>query len=202
MGYGCGGISGGGGERDILIGGAQASRTCKVAKYGVCRHGPYYPWVVHRVDSKESVANRHHALPEGDVINSSHTRPRRAYQQRLFVFIFLPPRRISLIITICSLSAAFLTAPTPRRIYNMTAYHDPQSIEARKARYSQELAAYTLRQWDLVRQAMEQGDRNEGSGSPSPRRQNSSSGSRETEASARLRQGTQNSLCPMECLNS
>ncbi|KAI0670153.1 hypothetical protein C8Q78DRAFT_1039439 [Trametes maxima] len=29
------------------------------------------------------------------------------------------------------------------------------SIEARKARYSRELATYTLRQWNLVRQSME-----------------------------------------------
>ncbi|KAI0724296.1 hypothetical protein C8T65DRAFT_563272 [Cerioporus squamosus] len=39
----------------------------------------------------------------------------------------------------------------------MTAHQDVQSIEDRKARYSRELAAYTLRQWDLVRQAMEDG---------------------------------------------
>ncbi|KAI0336081.1 hypothetical protein GY45DRAFT_1316138 [Cubamyces sp. BRFM 1775] len=40
----------------------------------------------------------------------------------------------------------------------MTAARDSQSIEARKARYSRELAAYTLRQWDLVRQSMEDGE--------------------------------------------
>ena len=40
----------------------------------------------------------------------------------------------------------------------MTAARDSQSVEARKARYSRELAAYTLRQWDLVRQSMEGGD--------------------------------------------
>ena len=48
----------------------------------------------------------------------------------------------------------------------MTAMYDPHSIEARKARYSRELAAYTLRQWDLVRQAMETGDSKERDANP------------------------------------
>ncbi|KAH9921988.1 uncharacterized protein BXZ73DRAFT_104246 [Epithele typhae] len=39
----------------------------------------------------------------------------------------------------------------------MTALYDPQSVEARKARYSRELAAYTLRQWDMAQQAGNEG---------------------------------------------
>ncbi|PCH33401.1 hypothetical protein WOLCODRAFT_147501 [Wolfiporia cocos MD-104 SS10] len=35
-----------------------------------------------------------------------------------------------------------------------TAVYGIQSVEAQKQRYSRELAAYTLRQWDSVRQAM------------------------------------------------
>ena len=71
----------------------------------------------------------------------------------------------------------------------MTAYHDAQSIEARKARYSRELAAYTLKQWDLVRQAMEEGQRDEKSASPPSRQDRSGSVPRDTEKSARTRQG-------------
>ncbi|KAI0768538.1 hypothetical protein BD413DRAFT_479203 [Trametes elegans] len=48
----------------------------------------------------------------------------------------------------------------------MTRSYDSQSIEARKARYSRELAAYTLRQWDLVRQSMEDGDNRDKSATP------------------------------------
>ena len=71
----------------------------------------------------------------------------------------------------------------------MTAYHDAQSIEARKARYSRELAAYTLKQWDLVRQAMEEGQRDEKSASPPSKQDMSGSVPRDTEKSARTRQG-------------
>ncbi|KAI9066667.1 hypothetical protein FKP32DRAFT_1673671 [Trametes sanguinea] len=58
----------------------------------------------------------------------------------------------------------------------MTGPRDPQSVEARKARYSRELAAYTLRQWDLVRRSMEDGNNREKSASPPglPSRQGSS----------------------------
>ncbi|KAI0359137.1 hypothetical protein OH77DRAFT_1420685 [Trametes cingulata] len=48
----------------------------------------------------------------------------------------------------------------------MTSSRDAQSIEARKARYSRELAAYTLRQWDLVRQSMEDGGNRDKSATP------------------------------------
>ncbi|KAI0757255.1 hypothetical protein C8Q80DRAFT_1265207 [Daedaleopsis nitida] len=72
------------------------------------------------------------------------------------------------------------------------AYQDAHSIEARKARYSQELAAYTLRQWDLVRQTMEDDKRGEESKkTPSPPRHRSGSVAREAERSSRTRQGIQ-----------
>ncbi|TFY79473.1 hypothetical protein EWM64_g4539 [Hericium alpestre] len=35
------------------------------------------------------------------------------------------------------------------------------SVEVQKQRYSQELAAYTMRQWNVVRQSMEQSRQNE-----------------------------------------
>ncbi|KAH9853138.1 hypothetical protein C2E23DRAFT_885118 [Lenzites betulinus] len=40
----------------------------------------------------------------------------------------------------------------------MTGTRDAQTIDAHMARYSRELAAYTLRQWDLVRQSAEGGN--------------------------------------------
>ncbi|OJT15978.1 hypothetical protein TRAPUB_11703 [Trametes pubescens] len=50
----------------------------------------------------------------------------------------------------------------------MTSTRDAHTVEARKARYSRELAAYTLRQWDLVRQSTESdGDDNDRSATPS-----------------------------------
>ncbi|KAI0639152.1 hypothetical protein C8Q77DRAFT_1152152 [Trametes polyzona] len=54
----------------------------------------------------------------------------------------------------------------------MTGTRDSQTIEARKARYSRELAAYTLRQWDLVRQSMEDGSNRDKSASPQARQDN------------------------------
>ncbi|EJF66475.1 hypothetical protein DICSQDRAFT_164317 [Dichomitus squalens LYAD-421 SS1] len=69
----------------------------------------------------------------------------------------------------------------------MTAYHDPHSIEAKKARYSQELAAYTLRQWDSVRHSIEDGDSSESSGPPSQQQDRSRSASRDSETAARPR---------------
>ncbi|KAI8995365.1 hypothetical protein BD414DRAFT_479323 [Trametes punicea] len=48
----------------------------------------------------------------------------------------------------------------------MTSPRDPQSVEARKARYSRELAAYTLRQWDLVRRSMDNASHRDKSASP------------------------------------
>ncbi|EIW64917.1 uncharacterized protein TRAVEDRAFT_68613 [Trametes versicolor FP-101664 SS1] len=52
----------------------------------------------------------------------------------------------------------------------MTSTRDAHTIEARKARYSRELAAYTLRQWDLVRQSAESdGEHRDSSASPSGR---------------------------------
>ena len=78
----------------------------------------------------------------------------------------------------------------------MTAYHDSQSIEARKARYSRELAAYTLRQWDLARQTMESSDSTAQNGtaarpSTTSSRDRSRSGSvpPDSERAARIRQG-------------
>ena len=73
----------------------------------------------------------------------------------------------------------------------MTALYDPQSVEARKARYSQELAAYTLRQWGQACQDMENGENKEESVSPSSRRDRSRSSSmpRDSEKIGRQRQG-------------
>ncbi|RDX56145.1 hypothetical protein OH76DRAFT_1396474 [Lentinus brumalis] len=65
----------------------------------------------------------------------------------------------------------------------MTANREAQSIEDRKARYSRELAAYTLRQWDLVRQAMESGS---AGADNSSQRERSSSVPRESDRSSRV----------------
>ena len=74
----------------------------------------------------------------------------------------------------------------------MTAYHDAHSVEARKARYSRELAAYTLRQWDLVRQTMEEGATNptdKSTSQLSQRDRSSSSATMDSETSSRSRSG-------------
>ena len=71
----------------------------------------------------------------------------------------------------------------------MTAYHDAHSVEARKARYSRELAAYTLRQWDLARQSMEDGSNRDKSASPQARQGRSRSVPRGSGKSTRIKQG-------------
>lgn len=76
----------------------------------------------------------------------------------------------------------------------MTANRDAQSIEDRKARYSRELAAYTLRQWDLVRQAMESGS---AGADNSSQRERSSSVPRESDRSSRVHSSGSRSDWPM-----
>lgn len=67
-----------------------------------------------------------------------------------------------------ALFLAFLLSRSPLDNAKMTSTRDAHTIEARKARYSRELAAYTLRQWDLVRQSAESdGDDRDKSASPS-----------------------------------
>ncbi|RPD63207.1 hypothetical protein L227DRAFT_417606 [Lentinus tigrinus ALCF2SS1-6] len=73
----------------------------------------------------------------------------------------------------------------------MTAHQKVQSLEDRKARYSQELAAYTLRQWDLVRQGMEDGTAVNRSSSQASQRERSVSTPRDSERSSRMRSGIQ-----------
>ncbi|TFK90235.1 hypothetical protein K466DRAFT_543874 [Polyporus arcularius HHB13444] len=68
----------------------------------------------------------------------------------------------------------------------MTANRDAQSVEDRKARYSRELAAYTLRQWDLVRQAMESGPAGADKAMNSSQRDRSSSVPRDSDRSSRV----------------
>ncbi|TFY61463.1 hypothetical protein EVJ58_g4494 [Rhodofomes roseus] len=49
-----------------------------------------------------------------------------------------------------------------------TATHrDMRSVETQKQRYSRELAEYTLRQWDVARQAMDSEKAKDTSGRPS-----------------------------------
>ena len=48
----------------------------------------------------------------------------------------------------------------------MTVFMDTKLVEARKAIYSQELAAYTLQQWDVVRRTMEDGSGSQAAGQP------------------------------------
>lgn len=47
-----------------------------------------------------------------------------------------------------------------------TGFRDMHAVESQKQRYSRELAAYTLRQWDVARQAMENGERGENMDAP------------------------------------
>ena len=76
----------------------------------------------------------------------------------------------------------------------MTAFTDTKSVETRKAMYSQELAAYTRRQWDTVRRTME-----DGSGSPTvnpPLQQESASAPPDSGTTSRLRNGIVGRLPP------
>ncbi|PIL29616.1 hypothetical protein GSI_08253 [Ganoderma sinense ZZ0214-1] len=70
----------------------------------------------------------------------------------------------------------------------MTAIADIKSVETRKAMYSQELAAYTRRQWDMVRRAMEDGSGSHAANAP-PRQQESASATPDTASTSRLRHG-------------
>lgn len=76
----------------------------------------------------------------------------------------------------------------------MTAFTDIKSVETRKAMYSQELAAYTRRQWDTVRRTME-----DGSGSQTvnpPLQQESASAPPDSGTTSRLRNGIVGRLPP------
>ncbi|KAI0932595.1 hypothetical protein AcW1_000327 [Taiwanofungus camphoratus] len=72
----------------------------------------------------------------------------------------------------------------------MTAMHNVRSVETQKERYSRELAAYTLRQWEMARQAIDAGNEK-----PQDKSPNSSSRSRpaaqDSSRSSRTSQGIQ-----------
>lgn len=71
----------------------------------------------------------------------------------------------------------------------MTAFTDTKSVEARKAISSQEVAAYTRRQRDMVCRAIEDGSRRQAIGQPS-QQQESASVSPDSGTSPRHRHGT------------
>ncbi|KAI1797642.1 hypothetical protein LXA43DRAFT_1088724 [Ganoderma leucocontextum] len=74
----------------------------------------------------------------------------------------------------------------------MTTCNGIQSVEARKAIYSQELAAHTRRQWDMARQAVEDGSGSQAA-QPSSQQQESPSCVQQpdSETPSRRRHGVQ-----------
>ncbi|TCD70080.1 hypothetical protein EIP91_005062 [Steccherinum ochraceum] len=73
----------------------------------------------------------------------------------------------------------------------MTAIHDIQATELQKERYSRELAAYTLKQWDTARRSLELSrSQRDKSKSPSRRSETPSPDATRARASSRAADGS------------